>query len=800
MSFAQPIAQQVSRVSRLLVGGLLLLAACAVITNLIVRATFVDFRDASDTALTANKIFEDILEARIASLKWQTSRDPLEIESFQENADDLSAMQMEISESATIPDVLRQTAEGLRSDLTEFERAFRAVTDARQRLDGIASNADELGRLARQELSDVAVAAANDRAITALHATRALEALMLARLYIERYLNSSNASDRDRFVAEMKAAFEAVALLQDELTTPQLRSKIVSVTESLTALDAAINSIDVQLRAEAVASSELNSIGQKIANGTESIIEETAVQQDVLGPRALMVSLWSSLVICLMSGSSVLLGWFASKRMSSRVTDGIEDALGTMAQIADGDLEVEVRNTEYENEIGRIARALEVFKENGRRVREATERERAAEEERFKTEAAHREERAAQIEAMKEETERERALMIDSLSSSLGKVVSAAAIGDFSHRVESDFSEAAFVAMAKDVNALLESVETGLAEIGDTLNRVANGDLTTGMNGNYQGAFKALQNDTNEMLAALKTLLHEITESGANLSTSSSELRDTSASLSKQAEENAAALEETSAAIEELTASIKQVSENVTEANENTRTASETAKSSSEVAASAADAMARLSEASSEITRVVGVIDDISFQINLLALNAGVEASRAGDAGRGFSVVASEVRSLAQRASEAAKEISKVIGKSEAAVTEGVEKVSNARRSLEQISEAVVGVSQRIDEVSNAISEQANGVSEINVAISRIDQNTQKQAASFEEVTAASGLLSGEADGLKRSISRFDMGTSVATFKHHKDKSDPKAGGQASPVNSFSSGNLALEEQDWEDF
>ncbi|MEM9425077.1 MAG: methyl-accepting chemotaxis protein [Pseudomonadota bacterium] len=786
--------------SRLLMGVLLLLAACAVITNLTVRATFVEYRDASSTALTANKIFEDILQAKIASLKWQTAGDSTEIESFEENAADLSLMQKEISENGTIPEVLRQQADRLRSDLIEYESAFRTMTEARQRFEEIASRTRELGRKARQELSDiVASAAANGNAIAGLQASRALEALMLGRLYIERYVNSASANDRDRIALEMKAAFEAVALLQDELTTPQLRAKAVNVIETLNALDGTLNSLEVQLQAEATASSELDLVGQKIANDTDSIIEETADLQDILGPRALLVSLWSSLLVCMIAGSSILLGWFSSKRVSSRITEGIEDALGTMARIADGDLETEVRNTEYENEIGRIARALEVFKENGQRVRDAAERERAAEEERFKSEAAHREERAAQMEAMKEKIERERAFMIDSLSSSLGKVVSAAVIGDFSHRVDSDFTEAAFVALATDVNALLESVETGLAEIGDTLNRVAKGDLTTGMNGNYQGAFKSLQNDTNEMVAALKTLLLEITESGANLSTSSSELRDTSASLSKQAEENAAALEETSAAIEELTASIKQVSDNVTDANENARVASETAKSSSEIAASAADAMARLSEASSEITRVVGVIDDISFQINLLALNAGVEASRAGDAGRGFSVVASEVRSLAQRASEAAKEISKVICKSEAAVTEGVEKVSNARRSLEQISETVVGVSQRIDEVSNAISEQANGVSEINVAISRIDQNTQKQAASFEEVTAASGLLSGEADGLKRSISRFDMGASVVTFKH-QDRSDPKDEGHRPPHNLSTSGSLALEEQDWEDF
>jgi len=498
-------------------------------------------------------------------------------------------------------------------------------------------------------------------------------------------------------------------------------------------------------------------------------------------------------------------GVLVARKAGASIAQPIQNIIGAMQSIIDGQQEVAIDGQQRKDEVGELARATQVFQENAEKVVKLAEAD--AENARKLEEAAKIAADQAAVAAEKEKQDRaaaaERNKMVDKLQSEIKLVVDQAVAGDFSQRASTDFSERELAALAENVNTLVESVDHGLEVTGVALRRVADGDLTQLMQGEFTGAFKDLQDTTNDMIQSLEALIGDISDSTVNLASSSGELRDTSDALSKQAEQNAASLEETSAALEELTASIKQVSGNVTEANNSASIASDTAKSSSIVAADAADAMSHISEASKEIAKVVTVINDIAFQINLLALNAGVEAARAGEAGRGFSVVASEVRLLAQRAGEAATEIDAVIARSDHAVTEGVAKVSDAQESLERISESVVGISQHIGDISSAISEQVNGIGEINAAVSQIDSNTQKQAASFEEVTATGALLSNEAEGLKRSTARFKTnetpsGLSVVEENEESVPEDTALKPAASVPTE--SGNLARDLSGWDEF
>ena len=766
MKFDIPIASQIGKISKSLIGGLVLLAVFATVITFMMRSVFVEYRETARTSLTANAIFEDIFEARMAAAKWRLSPSQEQIDEVRANMDELRAAEEQIAEIGGENATLLVAFQNLSSDLSNYEEQFQLMLAARDRFDALEREIQGAGLAARQSLSKIMTTAYEDGdPVAAFYAGRAQESLMLGRYYLERYRRTEAEADVDRSLSEMQIAKGHLETLLKQLQNPQRRQWANSAIENLAKFKNLKPELMNYNANERAARQALDTIGPKIVADVETVVDAATQRENTLGPQGQATATWSTVIIILGASLIVIFGLFISRRLSARISDAIESSVETMSKIADGDLEAEVQHAEYKNEIGRMARALEVFKSNGKAAIEATQKERAAEEKRQKAEAETAQRQEEKDAASRLKAEEERQEMISSLSHSIGSVVSAASAGDFSKRVEVDFADQQLTMLAGNVNVLIENVDDGIAAAGKALERVAGGDLTQNMTGEFKGVFEDLQSNTNQMISNLRDLIGGISESTDNLSNSSAELRDTSDVLSKQAEQSAASLEETSAALDELSANIKQVDKNISDANGNAQIASDTAVQGRAVASDAAGAMTRIKDASVEISKVISVINEISFQINLLALNAGVEAARAGEAGRGFSVVASEVRSLAQRATEASGEIASVIAKSDTAVAEGVEKVADAEASLQKISASVVDVSDSIKEIAIAISQQVSGVSEINTAVTHIDQNTQKQAAAFEEVTAASAVLSDEAVELHKASRQFDIGSNVVPLK-----------------------------------
>jgi len=278
------------------------------------------------------------------------------------------------------------------------------------------------------------------------------------------------------------------------------------------------------------------------------------------------------------------------------------------------------------------------------------------------------------------------------------------------------------------------------------------------------------------MAEKVRTTIGEIKASAQEVNSASGEISTSTTDLSQRTEEQAASLEETTAAMEEISAAVKKSAENAAEANKSAGEARSVADRGGEVVAKAVSAMAKIEESSRKISDIIGVIDEIARQTNLLALNAAVEAARAGDAGRGFAVVASEVRSLAQRSSQAAKDIKELITNSNGQVQDGVDLVNRAGASLSEIVGSVKRVAELVSDIATASTEQATGLEQINKALMQMDEATQQNAALVEENAATAKALENQAQSMDEQVAFFKIdGASGVVETVKKPKAVEKA-------------------------
>ena len=362
----------------------------------------------------------------------------------------------------------------------------------------------------------------------------------------------------------------------------------------------------------------------------------------------------------------------------------------------------------------------------------------------------------AATDAMKAKAEAE--LIVEA---EIADLVQKAADGDFGHRMNLEGKEGFFLTIAEGLNQLVERVDGGLRETGRIMHSLADGDLTQRMEGDYHGAFLRLQQDSNAMADRLSGSVDDIADSTSAVQLATSEIATGTNDLASRTEQQASNLEQTAAAMEQLTATVRQNADNSRQANTLSGSAREAAEKGGEIVTNAIDAMDRIKASSDKITEIVNMIDEIAFQTNLLALNAAVEAARAGEAGKGFAVVASEVRALAQRSSEASKEIKGLIETSSRQVREGVDLVSRTGETLDGIVTSVKRVADIVSEITLASQEQATGLDEVNTAVSNMDEMTQQNAALVEETTAAAQSLEDQASGLLQMVSSFKTAESA---------------------------------------
>ena len=301
----------------------------------------------------------------------------------------------------------------------------------------------------------------------------------------------------------------------------------------------------------------------------------------------------------------------------------------------------------------------------------------------------------------------------------------------------------------------VRSITQSISQASELAERIAGGDLSRDVQVTSSDEVGQLVGAMSRMQDALRGLVHQVQEAASNISTASSEIATGNHDLSQRTEQTAANLEEAASSMEVLTGTIQQSAQSSRQASDFASSAAQVAARGGAVVSQVVTTMDQITASSRKIADITGVIDSIAFQTNILALNAAVEAARAGEQGRGFAVVAAEVRQLAMRAGEAAREIKGLIATSAQNVETGTALVNAAGHTMDQIVESIRNVASMISDISSTTLSQTRDINDINTAVARLDQMTQQNSALVEESAAASEGLRHQANELTHLISQF---------------------------------------------
>lgn len=362
------------------------------------------------------------------------------------------------------------------------------------------------------------------------------------------------------------------------------------------------------------------------------------------------------------------------------------------------------------------------------------------------------------------------------LLENVGATVKKAQQGYLGERIDVSQLEGVSYDLSKSINELMDSIQGAMQDVIRVTTGMADGDLTQTIDNEFDGELGQLKEAINSSIARLDGIISVAIEAADVVDGAAREVSQGSHDLSERVQQQAAALEQTSATMDEMNSTIQHNSENTRHASDVARSVQSRAQKGTQVMGRTIEAMQTIQQSSHKIAEIVTLIDGIAFQTNLLALNAAVEAARAGDHGRGFAVVAGEVRALAQKSADAAKDIKTLIGESVERIDQGTKLATDSGEVLKGIAGAIDEMSGMIEQIAKATNEQAQGIHQVHDAITSIDQVTQQNAALVEETAAASESMRDQSNNLSKEMSFF------TTTQSRQNRAITRPGITAKPV------------------
>ena len=673
--------------------GLLIYGTLGGIRNL--GAAIAEQTDNTDTAQLLTTLSQDLLSFRVNAARYTANHAPEEAAAVKKAVQDF----LRDSASFKGEGEIKATLDQMRADVSAYDGAFDKVVILWNRKNSLAEKVFDFGPWTNLAIEDVLRSAWRQNDIKTMHDAQAVSATMSMSLFNSgKYQNGTAQADYDQAQLYLNKALEQQKALAEQLKDNKLQySRVIAAGRLMANYSARLADLQATVKENRdLIDGQLGVYGPRIAQKFDVLQKIVNERLDAQSRQAMADASSTTTTTLSFSVVIIALGLGLAFVIGLVISRAVTGMASTMNALARGNNDIAINGTDYNNELGAMARSLVVFQETGR-GKVAAEL------------AAERARLAAEQERLNQDREK-----------------------------------------AEEAQRMAHAFE----QISIGLDALSHGDLTVRI-GAVDARYAEIRDHFNKSVATLEEAMGSVIGAVATIRSGLTEISSASHDLARRTEQQAASLEETIAALGDVSRGVNGTAEGAGRAQQAVTAARDNATKGGDIVARAVEAMTAIQGSSEKIGNIISVIDEIAFQTNLLALNAGVEAARAGEAGKGFAVVAQEVRELAQRSANAAKEIKTLISTSSAQVDTGVGLVTASGASLREIVEQVVEMSATITDIANAAREQATSLREVTAAGDQMDKVTQQNAAMVEQTTAAAQNLTQETENLAHMMQRF---------------------------------------------